>query len=109
MEKLKKKIDDIADLTVENNEKLEQMKDEIVEIVKEQEKVKEDNKTLNVYKAVAKSSENVNLFLKVTNLILSILVIILIIVIAIMHINFTHYRENSISKAELIEILNSGE
>lgn len=109
MEKLKEKVDNIAELAEENNEELKQMKDEIGEIVKEQKKVKEDNKTLHVYKSVIKSSEKVNLFLKVTNLILSILVIILIVVIANMHAKFTHYRENSISKTEILEILNSKE
>ena len=109
MEKLKEKVDNIVELAEENNEELKQMKDEIVEIVKEQKKVKEDNKTLHVYKSVIKSSEKVNLFLKVTNLILSILVIILLVVIAFMYVKFTHYRENSMSKTEILEILNSKE
>ena len=105
MKELKKAVSTIAELTEENSEKIDKINQEIEEIANINNKIKEDNKMLHIYKGLIKGSEKDNLFLKTTIVILSILLIISLIINTAMYIKYTNYRENSISKSELIEYL----
>lgn len=105
MKELKEAVNNITELTEENCEELKKMNENLEEIVNGNKKIKEDNKMLLIYKGLIKSSEKNNLFLKITIGILSISLIVLLIITAMMYVKYTHYRENSISKEELIDYL----
>ena len=105
MKELKEAVSNIAELTEENSEEIKKMNENLEEIVNGNKKIKEDSKMLHIYKGLIKSSEKSNLFLKNTIVILSILLIVLLIITGTMYVKYTHYRENSISKEELIDYL----
>jgi hypothetical protein len=102
MKELKERIENVEGLVEESVEKIKNLEENIGMI--------------DVYKEIIKNSEEARAtsletykFFKIIIVTLSILIVILAATIFINQKEFTQYRENSVNKNEIIEILNSKE
>lgn len=102
MRELKERIENVEEIVEESVEKIKNLEENIGMI--------------DVYKEIIKNSEEARTtsletyrFFKIIILTLSILIVILATTIFINQKEFTQYRENSVNKNEIIEILNSKE
>jgi hypothetical protein len=102
MKELKERIENVEGLVEESVEKIKNLEENIGMI--------------DVYKEIIKNSEEARTtsletykFFKIIIVTLSILIVILAATIFINQKEFTQYRENSVNKNEIIEILNSKE
>lgn len=102
MRELKERIENVEGIVEESVEKIKNLEENIGMI--------------DVYKEIIKNSEEARTtsletykFFKIIIITLSVLIIILAITIFINQKEFTQYRENSVNKNEIIEILNSKE
>ena len=102
MRDLKERIENVEGLVEESVEKIKNLEENIGMI--------------DVYKEIIKNSEEARTtsletykFFKIIIVTLSILIVILAATIFINQKEFTQYRENSVNKNEIIEILNSKE
>lgn len=102
MRELKERIENVEGLVEESVEKIKNLEENIGMI--------------DVYKEIIKNSEEARTtsletykFFKIIIVTLSILIVILAATIFINQKEFTQYRENSVNKNEIIEILNSKE
>lgn len=89
----------------ELKEEVETIKDEVETIREDTEKLQEDLGVIKIYKEIIKSNKRANLISVVAIVMLFILVFILITTLLHNEKEFTAYRENSIDKQEIIEIL----
>lgn len=100
--KLIKKVDN---LEKEIEEKVDTLVEEKDEMKKEIEMLQENIGTIDIYKAIIQSNKRSERTSIITIVILSILLLIMIFTTIHNEKEFAKYRENSIDKTELFEIL----
>ena len=105
LNKLTQKVEAIE----ENNEKMEQevenIKEDTEKMEQKVEKLQDNLGVLEIYKEIIRSNKQANMISIIAIVMLFILVFILTITLVHNEKEFTAYRENSISKTELINIL----
>lgn len=89
----------------ELKEEVESIKDDVESIKEDTEKLQENLGVIDIYKEIIKSNKRANLISVIAIVMLFILVFILITTLLHNQKEFTAYRENSIDKQEIIEIL----
>lgn len=87
------------------SEEVESIKEDTEKIGEEVEKLQENLGVLEIYREIIKSNKQANKISIVAIVMLFILVFVLILVLLHNEKEFTAYRENSINRTEIIEII----
>ena len=98
IQKLNEKVESIKEDT-------KKVKQEVVEMEEKVEKLQDNLGVLDIYKEIIRSNKQANNISMLAIVVLFILVIILTITLIHNEKEFTAYRENSIKKGEIVEII----